>query len=1557
MINKTVSTHFFESKVFFPALAVLLLFLSPQVFAATVNILGNPSFENPLGNTVGVGNWNSETNRGISQITASDAPQGSSYMRLSEPGTLNAGFAGVFTFQTVSGVKPGDIVAFSGLTRVDALNGGEALQIRIEYQTSVGGFISADTVSVPSTVSTGFTKMVVSGIAPAGTGQVTFVIRIQPSTAGDVGGTFVGDIDDVIGTVNGNPIIVDALPATASVKPGAIKMIAVKIRNLSESSQQLDLHIQPQQGLVIKANQAVFDGRPMSNREGSVIFTFTLNSGEDTVFGIPVILTSAAVVGKPYDMTITVKASNGNVTDPVHVVIYPELDPVFDEGTIIGKVFNDVNKNGVQDECLIVGTEEKCSGGEKGVPFVHLATEEGISIVTDENGRYHIPAVKPGRHVIKIDGHSLPEGTQFVTEESYLVDTTPGILNKANFAVWIPPSSIPEAFQKDLTVSVTQGLDTAKPALDVHMEPEQLKVGIGVLERDPSFKFRLNYPEMVKSWYLEIRDELGREVWTGFGVGAPPDEVSWTGKSENGQMVKPGIYSYQFKVQDSQGNEDWTPLNFFYAVSKLDSDAAQKRPEIPAVGDFNIFKDGKRSIPLVAKPTIRVQGRTRPGNKIRVNTYPVKVDNEGYFTTEIYTTPGEKNIQVSATNIEGESTTFEKKIKVKDSQFFMVALSEEQMGVHFTDGNLETVGSDSAYKDGFYQNGRLSYYLKGKVKGQFMVKSHFDTDANSNALFTNLDPNQYYPIYGDASQRDYEAKDTQGRFFIVVERERAFIKYGSFKTAFTDTELASYNRTLSGLQGSFETLKSTVYGDPKSGIKFFGAHSQQLADHNEFAATGGSLYYTRYRNIIQGSEKLRVEVRDKIQNLVLHSYDLTEGQDYEINYTEGRIMLSKPLSSITNSDTLASNDILNGSPIFLVTDYEYDSGPQAFQNNDGGLRGYTHIGDHIRIGATGVKEQRQNENYDVRGIDSTIKLGRGTKVSMEYAESKSQQTGDAVSYNGGLSFADMPLLNLTKPTPDKAFLLKAESKPIKNLETSGYIQGIHPTFSSDTSATQAGTKKYGFSAKYKFTENLYARYRFDTTEAASQLLPLDVTGASVPFQNYKNHTGQLVYNNGLWLAETEYRRQFFDFPSVNLLPTLLYADQYKNVISEKVGRKFNDRILPYVKVQTTIDGKPNHQFGGGVRYDLNSQLTAYIEEMIGNLGDSTNFGVEKNQGATRSYANLAMLDRGAGIPLLATTIGNSFALSEKSRIYSERQYAGYQSVDGYDTDAMGYQNEINENWSFDLRGERRNLRGSTTSILDQQALNSLLRSNSTNTITGGLAYIDGKKMKARSSLEFRHDNDTPKLSQWVSRNTVERKVTEDIGLLGKMDYGRSVFLDPHDTTADFTEMSIGLAYRPVKNDKWNVLTRFTYLNDIANDTQFYNGLYAGAQSDERAHILSIDFAYELNRYFGWVEKVAYKRSQLNSNLTDQIVLHTFLCANRINFHVTRKWDIGLEYRTLWQFDAAQTLKQGALAEVDRELYDYVRLGAGYNFTDFDDDLRKSNNINSHGPFVRLTGKF
>jgi hypothetical protein len=261
-------------------------------------------------------------------------------------------------------------------------------------------------------------------------------------------------------------------------------------------------------------------------------------------------------------------------------------------------------------------------------------------------------------------------------------------------------------------------------------------------------------------------------------------------------------------------------------------------------------------------------------------------------------------------------------------------------------------------------------------------------------------------------------------------------------------------------------------------------------------------------------------------------------------------------------------------------------------------------------------------------------------------------------------------------------------------------------------------------------------------------------------------------------------------------------------------------------------------------------------------------------------------------------------------------------------------------------------------LLINQAAKAALASNSAfNTIGGNLAYASGKKFRARTYWEVRTDQHTPKMSQVVTRNSLSYQLTEDLGFLSYFNYGDTRQYDPNNTPANFVECSTGFAYRPIKNDKLNLLTRYTYLKDVGADQQFNNNNYGGYQFDQSAHIFATDAGYDVNRYFGLVEKLAFKHSGVNTSVGDTVDVNTFLTANRINFHVTRKWDLALEYRILMQSAALDTLKQGALVEIDREFYEYVRLGVGYNFTDFSDDLRYTNNFKSHGPFVRMTGKF
>ncbi len=1539
----------FLRRFFIFSVLVCLLGIQPRP-ALAGSLIGNGGFEDAIGQT-NFGNWNdSQGAIRISSATAlglgfSAAPAGGFLLQIP---------TGTFTFQLSDNVEAGDFVTFSVLAESSAAAPlGGRLQIEFKRLNEDGTDVTIQTVASAringgnAPAGGGYVRFTITGTVPAGARRVAFVL--DGNGAGGTNTLF----DSVFAAVD--PAELTLSLSKHSAAPGEVVTAQASFVNLSgDTLANVAYEINLPAGLDLLPNKTILDGRSVNVPGNGLINIGTVAAGQTVTLVSPILVSLGAQPGKDYE--IGVKIFNANdLSGSRRMRIRVKNDPLFDEGTIIGKVFHDANKNGVQDK------------GEKGVPWVRLATEDGVVVVTDEHGRYSIPAVKPGRHVVKIDGHTLPEGTQFITEESYLVRTTPGILNKANFAVFLPASKIPQEFQEDLMVRVTQGLDTSESRLNVVMEPDALKTGLGVLEKDASFQLDCNYAEFVKRWFLEIRDELGRDVWTGFGIAAPPSLVRWNGQMENGLLIKPGIYSYQFKVEDKAGRQDWSPLQFFRVISKNNpASLKEANVQIPAVGDFNLFKDGKRSIPLVAKPTLRVQGKTKPSYKVLVNDYPVSVDpNNGYFQTEVYTSPGDKEIVVQSTSPDGETTSYRETVKVKDSTFFMVALSEGEGGVNFSDGNLQSAGDERSYKSTIYTDGRLSYYLKGKLRGKFLVKSHYDTDDKRTALFKNLDAEDYYPVYGDSSTRDYETQNTLDRFYIIVEMDRSFIRWGSFQTEFNDVELATYNRSLSGLKTHFETLATTPYGDSVRGVTAFWSEAGHRADHNEFLATGGTLYYLRNRRMMEGSEKIRVEVRDKIQNIQVSSRDLVEGIDYEIDYEEGRILLTRPLSPVASSDTIISLDILDGNPQYLVVDYEFEADPDSYANADRGLRGFTHMGDHVRVGGTYVEEIRDRDRYDLRGVDLETKIGRNTRLFAEYAESLGgKQTAQSVSYNGGISFDDTDVLRgINGKQRENAYVFKAESKPVKNLELGAFLQDVEPGFSNEHIRSQEGMKKYGVSALYKLSDYAHLKYRFDRAQVVPQLLPLNENNVAAPFQRNGTHTAQAVYDDGQWMGGLEYQRQTPEFPTdpQNLSPSLLSSVQYNNALAAKLGYHVNERLLTYVKAQTTINGKSNNQFGGGLRYEVLEGFYGYVEQMAGNIGDSIYMGFEKNEtSGARSYATVRKWTRSIGTEPLVTAIGSSAPLTDKSRIYSERNYSTYNGREGYTADASGLEGRLSEVWNlqYDARLERRHLDNGTTRALDIAAANSLVQPNTVTVGSAGISMSDNQKLKAGVRLEIRRDSDVRKLWQWVARTYVEYKYSDDITLLTKLDYGKTIDTDSDGIPADFTEFTTGAAFRPVDNDKLNILTRYTYTRDIANDIQFSTPLFQGVETDETAHIFAIDFAYDLFKYMGLVEKLAFKRA-IYANEFDggSLGMNYILWANRFNFHVTRKWDLAMEYRSLYQWGGSEALRHGALVEVDREFYEYVRLGAGYNFTDFDDDLRKTNNYDSHGPFVRLTGKF
>jgi hypothetical protein len=106
-------------------------------------------------------------------------------------------------------------------------------------------------------------------------------------------------------------------------------------------------------------------------------------------------------------------------------------DPALDCTDVIGKVFDDTNRNGVQDL------------GEPGIPQVRLATARGLLATTDQFGRFHITCATTPREgrgsnfVLKLDDRTLPSGFRGSTQSMQVQRATRGKTIEFNFGASI----------------------------------------------------------------------------------------------------------------------------------------------------------------------------------------------------------------------------------------------------------------------------------------------------------------------------------------------------------------------------------------------------------------------------------------------------------------------------------------------------------------------------------------------------------------------------------------------------------------------------------------------------------------------------------------------------------------------------------------------------------------------------------------------------------------------------------------------------------------------------------------------------------------------------------------------------------------------------------------------------------------------------------------------------------------------------------------------------------------------------------------------------------------
>lgn len=291
---------------------------------------------------------------------------------------------------------------------------------------------------------------------------------------------------------------------------------------------------------------------------------------------------------------------------------------------------------------------------------------------------------------------------------------------------------------------------------------------------------------------------------------------------------------------------------------------------------------------------------------------------------------------------------------------------QELRNIAFTDNDGKTYGG-----------GRAALYLKGKIAGDYLLTIAYDSDKDTKErLFRDIQPDEYYPVYGDSSIKGFDAQSTSS-LYVRVDKGKAFVLYGDFTTGAVDEvrNLGAYNRSLTGVQWHYENKRVR--------INAFASQDSSRPVIEELPAAGISgPYYINNLSILVNSEKVEIITRDRNQpSVVIKSVPQARFSDYEIEYLTGRIIFKAPVPSIDE----------NLNPNYIRITYEVDQGGEDFWVY--GVDGRVKILENMEVGGSYVKDDNPQDEYNLKSANIAYRLFDKTLLIGEWAETERESIG------------------------------------------------------------------------------------------------------------------------------------------------------------------------------------------------------------------------------------------------------------------------------------------------------------------------------------------------------------------------------------------------------------------------------------------------------------------------------------------------------------------------------------------------------------------------------------
>ena len=1022
--------------------------------------------------------------------------------------------------------------------------------------------------------------------------------------------------------------------------------------------------------------------------------------------------------------------------------------------------------------------------------------------------------------------------------------------------------------------------------------------------------------------------------------------------------------AYVLRVYGADGNFDETrpqPLWIVHGdAPPADATEVEDEPELLAAYGENTL--GLHNIGL-SSGTITVHGNDVPdGHQVYVAGRPIPVDENGSFVAEEILPQGQHTVEVAVVDEEGAGELYLRDLEFENNDWFYVGMADLTVAANDASGPIDLLqGENAPYRHDSNVDGRLAFFVDGKFGDHWRVTASADTregpvdelfsnflNKSPESLFRRIDSDYYYPTYGDDSTVR-ELAPTMGKFFVRVAQNENYGQWGNFKIAYMNNELARVDRGLYGANMHYESDGATEFGDKRLVVDGFAAEPGTVGSRQEFRGTGGSLYFLRHQDLLAGSERVRIEVRDKASGIVTGVVNLTPGIDYDVDYLQGRILLTEPLASTSDDNLLVRSGAVSGDATYLVVRYEYTPGFDDIDAVSFGGQAHYWLADLVRVGVTSNVNEQDGTDSSLNAVDLTLKLAPESWLKLQQARSEGLVSLPVRSSDGGFDFtspdaSSFENVEAEASRADLSFRLK-DFIGVFDTRLTMYVQDVGAGYSAPGVTALADTKNYGGTLSVPVGDRFSFGAKLDKRE---QDLGLEAEALEV-------NVGYRVGEN--WDVSVGYRTDERIDNAVLVPLTQEEGERSDAVVQVGYDSDADWNIYGFVQDTLSVSGtrRENSRAGVGGTYQVTEKLQVDAEVSDGDLGAGGRLGSNYlYSDRTSLYLGYTLENERTdfGMRNAQGTEGNLVAglktrFSDSASVFLEERYQHGDASTGL-THSAGINFAPNEKWTL----------GFNTDI---GTLQDVVTGAETDRLAAGVQvslHYGGWQLS--SGVEYRND-DVEQLNlahnereTWLYRNNLKFQMSPSSRLFGKFNYADSTSSQGSFFDGGYTEAVLGYGLRPVSHDRLNALVKYTYFYNVPTTGQM-GGQNLAAQFVQKSHVAAVDITYDITSAFTLGAKYAYRLGQISLDRVDPEFFD-----NNANLYVLRgdyrfrdNWEVLVEGRMLDMPDLNES-RAGALAAVSRYFGDHVKVGLGYNFTDFSDDLTDLS-YDHQGVFLNVTG--